>query len=71
MKQISVRPVSANLTRDTELIGKMVSSLLSRILIVFVLLEMKNKKPNILMRLEKTLNGMMNYCFITKKLLPL
>jgi hypothetical protein len=36
MKQIIVRPVGANLTRDTEVIGKMVRMGIFRIHIVFV-----------------------------------
>lgn len=60
MKQISVRPVAANLTRDTEVIGKMVYLLLFRILIVFAFWVLKNSRLSIRMKLERNLNGMNN-----------
>lgn len=57
MKQVIVKPVGAKLTRDTEVIGKMVTLLSYRIPIVFVSLELKNIKQNIKIKQEKTQSG--------------
>lgn len=57
MKQVLVKPHSAHLTRDTELIGKMVLRKLSRILTVSVSLEQRDNTPNTKTEPAKILNG--------------
>lgn len=60
MQQVFVKPHSAHLTRDTEIIGKMVHHSLSRTLTVSVFLALKDSIPRPRTRLEKIQSGKMN-----------
>lgn len=55
---IIVKPISANLTKDSDWLGKMVKTCLFRIPMLYALLDNKNKGLKLIQEEEKALNGL-------------
>ena len=58
--QITIRPISASLIRDTETFTRMVQFYSFRIPIVLLLLEIKDKRQEHTLRVENNHNGMIH-----------